>query len=36
MQPTTVAGGLHNQLPLAAYHLGGDDLEAVQAEQPGG
>jgi hypothetical protein len=28
--------GLHGDLPFAAYHLGGDDLEAVQAEQPGG
>jgi hypothetical protein len=28
--------GLDNQLPFAAYHLGGEDLEAVQAEQPGG
>ena len=26
---------LDDQLPLAAYHLGSKDLEAVQAEQPG-
>jgi hypothetical protein len=29
-------GGLDNQLPFAAYHLGGNDLEAVKAKQPGG
>ena len=29
-------GGLYLELPLAAYHLRGGDLEAVQDEQPGG
>jgi hypothetical protein len=28
--------GLDHQPPLAAHHLRGEDLEAVQAEQPGG
>jgi hypothetical protein len=28
--------GLDGELPLAAYHLGGEDLEAVQVKQPGG
>jgi uncharacterized protein YxjI len=28
--------GLDLELPLATHHLGGEDLEAVQAEQPGG
>ena len=27
--------GLDDKLPLAAYDLGGEDLEAVQAQQPG-
>jgi hypothetical protein len=29
-------GGLDLELPLAAYHPRGENLEAVQAEQPGG
>jgi hypothetical protein len=28
--------GLDVELPLAAYHLGGEDLKAVQPKQPGG
>jgi hypothetical protein len=28
--------GLDGELPFAAYHLGGEDLEAVKAKQPGG
>jgi hypothetical protein len=28
--------GLDRQPPLAAHDLGGEDLEAVKAEQPGG
>jgi hypothetical protein len=36
--PTADHGGhrLDVELPLAAHHLGGEDLEAAQAEQPGG
>jgi hypothetical protein len=29
-------GGLDGDLPLATCHLGGEDLRALQAEQPGG
>jgi hypothetical protein len=28
--------GLDNKLPLATHDLGGEDLKAVQAQQPGG
>ena len=35
-QPITVGRGLDGELPLATHQLGRDDLEAVQAEQPGG
>jgi hypothetical protein len=29
-------GGLDDELPLAAHHLRGENLEAAQAQQPGG